>query len=98
MEQLRQQLDALRVQEDLNYMEQLREQLDALQVQVDLMSAKVDFLFDRDIGNNFVWEIVDNKVVIKGTIAQQMKEARRAALAQVEEEFRRRTEKKSSTP
>ena len=53
------------------------------------MSAKVDFLFDKDIGSNYVWEIVGNKVVIKGTIAQQMKEARRFALAAVEEEFHR---------
>ena len=79
-------------------MNTLHTQLEALQAKVDIMNAKLDFLFDKEIGNHFAWEIVDNKVVIKGTIAQQMKEARRAALAQVEEEFRRRKEKKSSTP
>ena len=58
-------------------------QLDALQAKVDSMSAKVDFMFNKDIGNNFVWEIVDNKVVIHGRrdLIEEKREAQRACLA-----------------
>ena len=54
---------------------------DALQIKVDSMSAKVDFLFNKDIGNHCIWEIVDNKVVIKGVrnLKQEMKDASRLA-------------------
>ena len=64
-------------------MNTLHTQLEALQAKVDIMNAKLDFLFDKEIGNHFAWEIVDNKVVIKGrrNLAQEKKEAQRACLA-----------------
>ena len=60
-------------------------QLDALQIKVDSMSAKVDFLFNKDIGNHCIWEIVDNKVVIKGVrnLKQEMRDASRLACSKV---------------
>jgi len=67
----------------MNTLPDMALQLEALQTKVDIMNAKLDLLFDKEIGNHFAWEIVDNKVVIKGhrNLAQEKKEAQHACLA-----------------